>query len=143
MRSNLLLASLLALSASFAPSAAAEDSLRLVTLAGKFNSCGPDGPPGCEQIILMGDPTAEPFQKVFRFPKDFVFPKHWHEANENLVMVRGTLTINAEGSSERSMKAGDFVHIPAKVVHWGKCTEECVFYLGVDGADTFNLVENK
>lgn len=122
---------------------AADDSLLVVQLAGKFKSCGPDAPPGCEQIILMGDPAAEPFQKVFRFPKGFVFPKHWHEANENLVMVRGSLNINAEGSRERSLKAGDFLHIPAKVVHWGVCTEECVFYLGVDGADSFNLVENR
>jgi quercetin dioxygenase-like cupin family protein len=127
----------------FIPNAGAEDSLVLVTLAGKFKSCGPDAPPGCEHVMFFGDPQTEAFQKVYRFPKGFVFVKHWHEANENLVMVRGSLNINAEGSSERSMKAGDFVRIPAKVVHWGVCTEDCVFYLAVDGPDSFNVVENK
>jgi quercetin dioxygenase-like cupin family protein len=121
--------------------AAAEDGMLVVGLAGKFTSCGPDAPKGCEHVMLHGDPQSEPFQKVYRFPKGFVFPKHWHEANENLVMVRGFLTINAEGSSERSMKDGDFARIPAKVVHWGVCTEDCVFYLSVDGPDTFNVVE--
>jgi quercetin dioxygenase-like cupin family protein len=123
--------------------AIADDSLVLVNLAGKFKSCGPDAPAGCEHVMLFGDPQTEAFQKVYRFPKGFVFVKHWHEANENLVMVRGSLNINAEGTSERSMKAGDFVRIPAKVVHWGVCTEDCVFYLAVDGADSFNVVEKQ
>lgn len=127
----------------FCFTAQAEDSMLVVNLAGKFSSCGSEAPAGCEHVMLFGDPQNEPFQKVYRFPKGFVFPKHWHEANENLVMVRGLLTINAEGSSGRSMKAGDFVRIPAKVVHWGVCTEDCVFYLAVDGADSFNLVENQ
>jgi quercetin dioxygenase-like cupin family protein len=121
--------------------AVAEDSIQMVNLAGKFKSCGPDAPPGCEHVMFFGDPQTEAFQKVYRFPKGFVFPKHWHEANENLVMVHGLLALNADGSTERSMKAGDFVRIPAKVVHWGVCTEECVFYLSVDGPDSFNLVE--
>ena len=124
----------------FIPNALAEDSLQVVTLAGKFTAC-PDNP-GCEHIGLKGDPATEPNQHVYRFAKGYKFPKHWHEANENLIMVRGLITINAEGSSERTLKAGDYVHIPAKVVHWGACPEDCVFYLGVDGPDSFNLVEN-
>lgn len=137
-----LSAVVLSVSSTLVLDAVADDSMLLVNLAGKFKSCGPDAPPGCEHVMLFGDPQTEAFQKVYRFPKAFVFPKHWHEANENLVMVRGFLTINAEGSSERSMKAGDFVRIPAKVVHWGVCTEDCVFYLSVDGPDSFNVVEN-
>jgi len=136
-----LAAAVLSVSPTLVSTAVAEDSLLLVNLAGKFKSCGPDAPPGCEHVMFFGDPQTEAFQKVYRFPRGFVFPKHWHEANENLVMVRGYLSINAEGSSERSMKAGDFVRIPAKVVHWGVCTEDCVFYLSVDGPDSFNLVE--
>ena len=137
----LLASALLSVSSTLVFDALADDSMLVVNLAGKFQSCGPDAPPGCEHVIFFGDPQTEAFQKVYRFPKGFAFPKHWHEANENLVMVRGFLTINAEGSSERSMKAGDFVRIPARVVHWGVCTEECVFYLSVDGPDSFNLVE--
>ena len=137
-----LTAAVLSVSSTLVLDAVADDSMLVVTLAGKFKSCGPDAPPGCEHVMFFGDPQIEAFQKVYRFPKGFVFPKHWHVSNENLVMVRGLITINADGSSERSMKTGDFVRIPAKVVHWGVCTEECVFYLGVDGPDSFNLVED-
>jgi quercetin dioxygenase-like cupin family protein len=136
-----LAAVLLTLSSIIVLDAVADDSMLVVSLAGKFKPCGADNP-GCEHILLLGDPASEPNQHVYRFTKGYVFPKHWHVSNENLVMVRGLITINAEGSNERTLKAGDYVHIPAKVVHWGVCPEDCVFYLGVDGPDSFNLVED-
>ena len=126
----------------FIQPAAAEDPMTVVNLAGKFTPCGPDLP-GCEHILLMGDPKTEPSQHVYRFIKGYAFVKHWHVSAENLVMVRGSLTINSEGGHERAMRVGDYVHIPAQVVHWGICPEECVFYLNVDGPDSFNVVENK
>jgi len=116
------------------------DQMQVVTLAGKFKACGADNP-GCEHISLFGNPASEPNQHVYRFAKGYVFPKHWHVSNENLVMVRGTITINADGGREQTLKAGDYVHIPARLVHWGVCPEDCVFYLGVDGPDSFNLAE--
>lgn len=122
--------------------AVAADEMLVVNLAGKFKPCGADNP-GCEHILLMGDPASEPNKHVYRFTKGYVFPKHWHVSNENLVMVRGLITINADGGREQTLKAGDFVHIPAKLVHWGVCPEDCVFYLGIDGPDSFNLVEDK
>ena len=133
---------LTAASGALVSNAVAVDSMLVVNLAGKFQACGPDNP-GCEHIMLKGDPASEPNQHVYRFTKGYVFPKHWHVSNENLVMVRGLLTINAESGREQTLKAGDFVHIPATLVHWGVCPEDCVFYLGVDGPDSFNLVEQK
>jgi len=126
----------------FGSTATADDSVLVVNLAGKFKPCGADNP-GCEHISLYGDPAGEPNQHVYRFAKGYVFPKHWHVSTENLVMVRGVITLNADGSREQNLKAGDYARIPAKVVHWGVCPEDCVFYLGVDGPDSFNLVDDK
>src|SRR4051812_18085286 len=72
-------------------SAVAADQMVVVTLAGKFKPCGADNP-GCEHILLNGDPASEPNQHVYRFAKGYVFPKHWHVSNENLEMVRGVIT---------------------------------------------------
>lgn len=80
---------------------------------------------------------------MYHFPAGYVFVKHWHISNENLVMTKGALEIAADGHANKAMKVGDYVHIPAKVVHWGVCTEECEFYLMVDGPDSFNVVEEK
>ena len=140
-----LLVSLLGLLASTSVlirDALADGPLLVVNLAGKFKPC-PGAPSGCERILLRGDPQSEPFHIVYRFPKGWMFPKHWHVSAENLVMVRGLLTINSEGGREQSLKAGDYLYIPANPVHWGACAEECVFYLGLDGPDSFNVVEEK
>lgn len=118
----------------------AADPMQVVTLAGKFTPCE-GAPPGCEHILLRGDPQTEPSHHVYRFPKGWVFPKHWHISGENLSMVRGLVTINWEGGREQTIKAGDYLYIPPNLVHWGSCPEDCVFYLSVDGPDSFNVVE--
>src|ERR1043165_141208 len=101
----------------FSANAFADDSMLVINLAGKFKPCGADNP-GCEHISLYGDPAGEPNQHVYRFAKGYVFPKHWHVSTENLVMVRGVITINADGGREQNLKAGDYAHIPARLVHW-------------------------
>jgi quercetin dioxygenase-like cupin family protein len=124
----------------FIENAGAADPMLIVNLAGKFKQCE-GAPPGCERVLLKGDPQSEPFHSVLRFPKGWVFPKHWHVSAENLVMVRGLVTINSEGGREQTIKPGDYLYIPATLVHWGSCPEDCVFYLAVDGPDSFNVVE--
>ena len=135
-----LAAAVLSVSSTFVSTAAAAEPAVVVNLAGKFKPC-PDTPPGCEHIMFRGDPQSGPFQKVFRFSKGWVFPKHWHSAAEDLVMVRGSLVLNSEGGREQTLRPGDYAHIPKTLIHWGNCPEECVFYLAVDGPDSFNLVE--
>lgn len=122
------------------PIAVAADPATYVHQAGKFESCGPEIP-GCEHILLQGDPTSGPSQHLYRMKKGFDFVKHWHVSTENLVMVKGTIVLNTEGGKEQTLKAGDFVRIPASLVHWGKCPDDCVFYLGLDGPDSFNVVD--
>jgi len=72
-----------------------------------------------------------------------VFVKHWHTATEDLVITKGTVKIAADGHEEKTMRVGDYLHIPPRLVHWGICTEECEFYLVIDGPDSFNVVEEK
>lgn len=129
------------LSAFFVQSAGAADPLVVVNAAGRFESCGPEAPAGCEHVPFRGDPQVEAFHKVYRFPAGWVFPQHWHIAAENLVMIRGTLKVNSDGGSERTLRTGDYVYIPAHLVHWGSCPEDCEFYLGVEGPDSFNVLE--
>lgn len=135
-----LAAAVLSVSSAFVFTAGAAEPALIINLAGKFKPC-PDAPPGCEHIMFRGDPQSEPFQKVYRFSKGWAFPKHWHSAAEDLVMTRGVLVLGSEGGREQTLRAGDYAHIPATLVHWGNCPEECVFYLAVDGPDSFNVVE--
>lgn len=135
-----LAAAVLSASSALVSTAGAAEPALVVNLAGKFKPCGADIP-GCEHILLKGDPASEPSQHIYRMEKGFAFVKHWHVSAENLVMVRGTIVLRTDGGREQTLRPGDFVHIPPTLVHWGNCPEECVFYLGVDGLDSFNVVE--
>jgi mannose-6-phosphate isomerase-like protein (cupin superfamily) len=70
------------------------------------------------------------------------FPKHWHVSAENLVVISGTVVIDEDGR-EQALHPGDYVYIPVKRVHWGSCPEPCMFFLSIDGPDSFNMVEDK
>ena len=119
------------------------DDWTVLTPSSKLTSCGPDAPSECKHVLLQGDPKTGSSQHVYHLPAGWVFVKHWKTGTEDLVMTKGTVKISAEGQPEKTMKVGDYLHIPPKVVHWGTCPEECEFYLGVTGPDSFNVVEEK
>ena len=135
-----LAAVVLCTSSALVSTAGAAEPALVVNLAGKFKPCGADIP-GCEHILLRGDPAKEPSQHVYRMAKGFVFVKHWHISTENLEMVRGTLVLGSERGREQTLRPGDYAYIPQTLVHWGTCPDDCVFYLSVDGSDSFNVVE--
>lgn len=103
--------------------------------------CDPSAPKPdiCQLAYFRGDPGKEPNHKMIKAKGAFVFPPHWHVSDEHLVITKGTVLIAAEGGQEKdiALKVGDYLHIPAKRVHWGSCPEECVFYLYADGPDSY------
>ena len=110
-----LAAVILSASSAFVSTVSAAEPAVVINLAGKFTSC-PGAPAGCEHILLRGDPQTEPFQKVYRFPKGWIFPKHWHSAAENLEMVRGSLVLGSEGGREQTLRPGDYAYIPQTLI---------------------------
>jgi len=104
--------------------------------------CIPDKPDVCQFAPFKGDPAKEPSHRYVRTAAGFTFPKHWHISAENLVVISGTVVIDEDGR-EQALHPGDYVYIPVKNVHWGSCPEPCMFYLKIDGQDSFNVVEDK
>jgi len=107
----------------------------------KWMPCDPNAaqPEACQLAYFRGDPEKEPNAKMLKAKAGFVFPPHWHTSNEHLVMTQGTITIAAEDGQEQesTLAVGDYLFIPARRVHWGSCPEDCVFYLYVDGPDSY------
>jgi quercetin dioxygenase-like cupin family protein len=64
-------------------------------------------------------------------------PLHWHTHDEQLLVIKGATTIAAEGGQDVVLKPGDYLFIPARLVHRGGCPEDCVQYLYVEGPDSF------
>ena len=107
----------------------------------KWMPCDPnaDDPSACQLAYFRGDPGKEPNHKMVKAKGGFKFPAHWHTGNENLVITKGLVTIAAEGGQEQEtlLTVGDYLRIPARRVHWGSCPVECIFYLYVDGPDSY------
>lgn len=127
----------------FTPGAAlAQGQMRILPLDQvQWVPCDPQAtdPTACQLMYFHGDPAKEPNAKMLKAKAGFIFPPHWHNNNEHLVMTKGTITIAAEGGQEKEtvLQAGDYLFIPARRVHWGGCFDECVFYLYVDGPDSY------
>jgi len=130
------------LSVAVSGAAFAQGQMQIVPI-GKMDwaACDPNAaqPDACQFAYFRGDPTKEPSYRMIRAKAGFSFPPHWHISDEHLVMTKGTLKIAAEGGQEQDsiLKVGDYLFIPARRVHWGSCPEECVFYLNVNGTDSY------
>jgi quercetin dioxygenase-like cupin family protein len=104
----------------------------------KWAACGEDPPwNACQRFVVRGDPAKEASDNMLRFPKGFVFPRHWHDNAEQVVVTAGSMVIAFEGGREETVRAGGFMYIPAKLPHWGKCPDGCTFFLGIVGPDSF------
>lgn len=104
----------------------------------KWAACGKDPPWNvCQRFVVRGDPAKEASDNMLRFPKGFVFPRHWHDNAEQVVITSGSMVIVFEGGREETVRAGGFLYIPPKLPHWGRCPDGCTFFLGVVGPDSF------
>jgi quercetin dioxygenase-like cupin family protein len=122
--------------------AIAQGPMQIVPI-GKINwvPCDPNAvqPDACMLAYFRGDPAKELNYKMLKAKAGFVFPPHWHTSDEHLVMTKGTIKIAAEDGQEQdsTLNVGDYLYIPARRVHWGSCPEDCIFYLYVDGPDSY------
>lgn len=90
-----------------------------------------EGLPGCDFILLHGDPSKAASQWLLRLRAGQAFPKHWHNTPENMVGVQGALTFNFENGQRHTLRPGEYLHYQAGMIHWGGCEpgEDCLFYV--------------
>ena len=99
------------------------------------------GLPGCDFVLLSGDPKTGPTQWFFRLKAGTAFPRHWHSTPENMVTIHGALTFNFETGQKHTLRAGEHLRYQAGMIHGGQCElgEDCLFYVFNDLPYDFNL----
>lgn len=98
--------------------------------------------PSCMTISAVnGDLTKGPATILAKAAAGCVVPWHWHTANEQLMFVAGTGTIEPKGATEHDVKGGDFIFLPAKQAHQFTCTATCLFYDVIDGAFDIHYID--
>ena len=84
-------------------------------------------PPGAEYHLLYENPATHAVQTLVRMPKGYSLPKHSHEHDETILVLRGKVILDFAGKSE-ALTAGGYAVIPAG-------TEFALKAAGFGGAD--------
>ena len=94
-----------------------------------------DSDKGCLQYAVEnGDPDTGPSTGLIKAAPGCEVPKHFHTAEEQLMVVRGDVLTGMDGMAEKALGPGGFAMMPSKAVHWFTCTAktECVMFVTFD-----------
>jgi quercetin dioxygenase-like cupin family protein len=91
-------------------------------------------PPGSDGVVLRMDSQTGGLELLARYPAGYVFPVHYHDSNERMILIEGRLSVK-EGEAVRYIEPGGYAFLPAKQVQKLACVSQsrCVFYVAWDG----------
>lgn len=95
----------------------------------------PGLPKGAEVAVLDGDPTKEgmPFSMRVKLPDGYTVPPHWHPADENLVVLSGTLMIGRgeklDPAGTEALTMGAYAKMPKEMRHFAIARGETMFQM--------------
>jgi len=98
---------------------------------------------GCDLAGVSGDPHAEgaPFVLRIRCSDGTKIPAHWHPADENLTVLKGTFLVAMgeafDESKLQTMNVGNFIQMPKEMRHFALCKGETI--VQVHGAGPFKM----
>src|SRR5690349_22574476 len=84
--------------------------------------------------VVNGDPSKGPSIIYAKMSSGCVFPWHWHTPSEHLMIVSGTMRVQAKGEKATTLHAGAFALMPSHHVHEASCTTPCTLYVYSDAA---------
>jgi quercetin dioxygenase-like cupin family protein len=69
-----------------------------------------------------GNPETGPSSFLLKAPPGCRVAAHYHTAEEQLIVIRGSVTTGMKGMPEVALTAGGFAVMPGKAVHWFSCS---------------------
>lgn len=92
------------------------------------------GTPGADGALLREDPATGAMELLVHYPAGHVFAPHWHSANERILLLEGTMSVQV-GSVHQELRPGGYAFMPAKQVQSMSCgaASRCAFYVYWDG----------
>jgi len=108
----------------------------------------PGFPKGAQIVLLRGDLSkAEPYTIRFKLPAGFTVLSHWHDKDEELTVLSGTVNVGTgdkvDKSASTALPAGGYQVVPAMAHHYVWTTEDTVFQLDGMGPRTTTFVNPK
>jgi len=117
----------------FAQSTGSENQARL--LINPEDTKWDPAPKGSESVTLREDSKTGATELLARYPAGHVFPPHWHDANERIVLIEGRLAIEGDGEN-KMLEPGGYAYLPAHQIQRMRCVADtrCSFYVSWDGS---------
>jgi quercetin dioxygenase-like cupin family protein len=75
-----------------------------------------------KSALETGDPDTGPSTFLLEAPGGCRVPAHYHTAEEQLIVIRGSVTTGMKGMHSVVLTAGGFAVMPSKAVHWFSCS---------------------
>jgi quercetin dioxygenase-like cupin family protein len=96
--------------------------------------------------VESGDPAKGPSTIILKAPPNCLVPWHYHTAEEQLIVVQGSVQTEMEGMSARALGPGGFAMMPSKAKHQFSCQSKtaCLMFVTFDRTyDIFWVKDNK
>jgi quercetin dioxygenase-like cupin family protein len=74
--------------------------------------------------VEFGNPDAGPSTHLLEFPKGCAYPWHYHSAVEQLMVVRGTVSVQMGKNAAVVLTAGGYAIMPSKEPHSFSCVSD-------------------
>jgi quercetin dioxygenase-like cupin family protein/ketosteroid isomerase-like protein len=94
----------------------------------------PGAPPGIKMALVEGDPMKSAFAAYAQFPKNTKIPRHFHNANTWLHVIKGDFKVSMVDGKVVDLGAGDFGFVPAKQQHTTESKGGAVVFQYADAA---------
>jgi quercetin dioxygenase-like cupin family protein len=103
----------------------------------------PDMPACATAAILHGNPRFGPATVLLKLASGCRVPRHWHTANETLVVISGQGAITMQEGPPLKFVPGAYAYLPAHHAHQAACTRTCLLVNGADAAFDIHYVDDR
>lgn len=101
------------------------------------------GAPSCAKVAAVrGDPAKGASVVLIKLANGCRVPWHWHTANEQLMVVSGSGSLEMKGGKKLRLRAGSYASLPGRQVHEATCAETCLFFNSSDGVFDIHYVDD-
>ena len=100
--------------------------------------------PGCASAaILRGDPRTGPAWVLLKLASGCRVSRHWHTANETLLVISGRGTLAMKDGPPLQFAPGAYASLPSHHAHQASCARACLLFNGADAAFDIHYVDKR
>ena len=101
----------------------------------------PNMPSCATAAIVRGNPRSGPAWVLLKLATGCRVPRHWHTANEDLVVISGRGVLAMDDGAPLQFVPGAYAALPSHHVHQASCYRSCLLFSIADGAFDIHYVD--